>query len=641
MTTVVTSAFDNLRQLGLRSSALLLAWKVRQRTREFADRKGGSERLGRERVRWVADWLADHDGIREWLHRPGAGEWWFDAPAADWARRTCTDADMDLAGRAARGEFRLLGATSRLSDPPEWRRDLYSGLVWPLDASSRLRIVRADGSDIRTVWELSRCYHFLALARAWASSGDPSWPATFARHVDSFREQNPIGYGPHWASPMDVAIRSANWAIAIPLFADADLHPAFWAAVLADLRAAGLWIERHLEWHPVYRGNHYIANLVGLTYLGTLFRGSRDGERWLDFASEQLQREIRFQIGDDGVALEGSLAYHRLHTELFAYGGELLRRNAKAFDAPRYDERLGAMVRFISAYLQPDDQAPMMGDADDGRLHAISARALAEPRRHGEGLPERWRVPPPRNGAFSFPEAGFHVLRHGGNHAVVRCGPVGLRGAGSHDHNDQLSFELVLDGMRVVADSGTYVYTRDLGARFAFRATSSHSVVQVAEAEQNPISVERPWRVLADRTHARVMRCEIVDGGLLFSGEHYGYERVFPPVVCRRTIQLDHASCAWTIEDEIVGTGMAPVRWRLHLGAGELHIAGGVARWEADGGGAVFYIETPRGLELHHLSSTASDKYGTTYSRPVLELSGTTELPVQIRCRITQRGEND
>ena len=134
----------------------------------------------------------------------------------------------------------------------------------------------------------------------------------------------------------------------------------------------------------------------------------------------------------------------------------------------------------------------MLGDGDDGWLHAMSAQGLSEPRRHRLGLPHTfWPKAPARSAAF--PQGGFYVIRCGRDHLVVRCGPVGIRGAGSHDHNDQLGFELVVDGRRIVTDSGTYTYTRDLAARYAFRSTAAHSVIQLGHEEQNPIVPEMPW----------------------------------------------------------------------------------------------------------------------------------------------------
>src|SRR5690606_12565044 len=128
----------------------------------------------------------------------------------------CTPADFTIANAAVGGRFDLLGSGPRaLGDRPRWREDLYTGTEWPLTPSSRLPILRGDGSDIRTVWELGRCYHFLPLARAFWKTGRPKYRDAFVRHVESWLDENPLGRGPHWASPMDAAIRASNWTVAL------------------------------------------------------------------------------------------------------------------------------------------------------------------------------------------------------------------------------------------------------------------------------------------------------------------------------------------------------------------------------------------------------------------------------------------
>jgi hypothetical protein len=635
---------SKLQGLNAAEATELVAYRLRARLREAGDRWGGAARLARRSEQWAAEWRASEgaDGIAAWLSRPGAGAFWFEPDATSWARETCTDDDVALAARAASGEFELLGAGPvRLGDPPAWRRDLYTGVEWPLEPSSRLRIARGDGSDIRTVWELSRGYHLLAFARAWTRTGERAYADAFAAHVSSFSEQNPPGLGPHWASPMDVAIRAANWSACVPLFAGAPLPAEFWARLLADLWLAGRYVERHLEWHPVYRGNHFVANAVGLVYLGTLFRGSADGDRWLAAGSAHLQREIMYQVCDDGVSFEASLAYHRLVTELFAYGGELLRRNDPSFDAAAYDRRLERMHAFIGAYLQPDGRAPMIGDADDGRLHALSAASLGEPRRHALGLPPRFAIEAPGDGAHAFPLGGFFVLRHGTDHAVVRCGPVGLRGAGSHDHNDQLSFELVLGGRRVVADSGTYAYTRDLSARHAFRSVAAHSAVQLGGEEPNPIDERLPWRVLADRTRSRALRCDDDGRRLVFVGEHSAYAHRASGAVCRRELSRDHVAGTWSVLDEIDGRGTEDVTWRLQLASDNVVLTdpgdagtAGTERARAVGAGAVFELEYPAGMRCEVRPTEGSDAYGVAERRAAIVVRGTIELPARITCRI-------
>jgi hypothetical protein len=644
----VSKLLSTLKGLPPAAVVRLVGWKLRERIRHAADRSGGSERLARRGDAFARQWLHEHGdaGIGPWLSRPGAGVFWFEPDARTWARESCTPADLELAERAAAGGLPLLGTHTGPGARPEWRRDLYSGIEWPLEPSSRLRILREDGSDIRTVWELSRCYHFLPLARACAHAGANSATGTrhadtFALHVTSFMEENPLGYGPHWASPMDVALRAANWALAVPLFADAPLPPALWAGMLGNLWASGHFIERNLEWHPVHRGNHYVANLVGLVYLGTLFRSTRAGDRWLRTGSRELQRELACQVHDDGVSFEASLAYHRLVTELFGWAGELLRRNEPSFDATSYDAKLRRMSAFIGVYLQPDGRAPMIGDADDGRVHAVHAGSMAEPRRHDLGLPPRYPVEPVGDGVFSSVAGGFHVLRHGRHHAVVRCGALGLAGAGSHDHNDQLGFELVVAGRRFVGDSGTFVYSRDLDARHAFRATAAHSVVQIGEEEQNPIVRDRPWRMLEDRTRSRCTACEANGGRLLFAGEHHGFAHLPSAPVCRRELSLDVASGTWNLDDEIAGErGVVPLTWRLHIEALEVHAsdaAPGRVRVLCPGDPDVAVeLSFPTSLTFDVRPARASDAYGLDRERRMLVLSGDAEVPIRIQCRIRQ-----
>jgi hypothetical protein len=223
-------------------------------------------------------------------------------------------------------------------------------------------------------------------------------------------------------------------------------------------------------------------------------------------------------------------------------------------------------------------------------------------------------------------------MRCANDHLVVRCGQVGLRGAGSHDHNDHLSFELVIAGRRIVSDSGTYAYTRDLAQRFAFRGTAAHSVVQLADEEQNPITVDRPWRVLADRTRSECLRWETTPEQL-FEGQHHGYAHRPSGAVCRRRILARWPERRWEITDEIMGNGVESLTWRLHLAAIEVrHDAISPTRHQLlfPGCPAIrLTVEAPAGMELAVRQSAASDRYGVRYTRPCVVISGAVALPAR------------
>src|SRR5207237_10247168 len=96
-------------------------------------------------------------------------------------------------------------------------------------------------------------------------------------------------------------------------------------------------------------------------------------------------------------------------------------------------------------------------------------------------------------GSQAFPDGGVVVLRSERDHVFVDCGTVGLAGRGGHGHNDCLSFEAVLDGVPLVTDCGSYVYTASPEWRNRFRSTAFHNTPRIDGAEQNRIPVDSLW----------------------------------------------------------------------------------------------------------------------------------------------------
>lgn len=624
-----------------RSLALLplVVHKGVQGARRLDDEHGGTDRAASRARQWGAAWLERHGSMEAWFNRPGAGQLWLGPEAAPrWARRAASALDLACAESVLAGTIPLIGAEPVTGNPPAWRRDGYTGREWPLLAAGRIPLMRGDGSDIRTVWELSRCYHFAILAKAFWRTGEPRFVAAFQGHAESWQSDNPPGLGPNWASPMDAAIRGANWALAAVLFARAPGLPrTFWASYLANLRLTARHVSRHLEWHPHFRGNHYISNAVGLVYIGGLFRDDPEGNRWLRKGAAILESEMAYQVHPDGVSFEASVGYHRLVTEFFSWGGAVVRRNLPGALSPAYWEKLALMRRFLELYLDAEGRAPLIGDADDGRLHHLCAAAAQNPRRHRLGLPAIGRPQPATSAAF--PNGGFYILAVGRDRCMVRCGPVGLAGAGSHDHNDQLSYELVLDGREAITDSGTFAYTRDLAARYAFRSVAAHNAIQLGMEEPNPITIGRPWRILADRTRSTCLFWESGPGGTHFEGRHQGYRHRPSRALVRRRIGVDARSGAWEIGDQLEGSGSELVTWRLHLAPGRVTVetvAEGSWSFRHDSvPGRRFTIRAPAGFTLEWSESPWSERYGSIVSRPMVLLQGQVELPVVITLGIT------
>jgi hypothetical protein len=437
------------------------------------------------------------------------------------------DAGKDVVERAdavLAHRFDLLGSgPTDLGREIDWRSDFKTGRRWPLRHGSLLRLAYGDGSDVKVPWELSRGQHLPLLAAAHRLTGERRYVDELGAQLESWIADNPPELGPNWASTMDVAIRAANWVAALALCAEHVAREAWFEPTMASLLLHGRFVRTHLEWSKA-RGNHYLANVVGLLPVAALYAGSGEGREWAEWAAGELVAEMEHQVRRDGTAHEASTGYHRLVTELFVCGTQAADALAPGRIPDWYRERLERMLAFVRDYTRPDGLAPQIGDADDGRFLPLGDYG-ADPRDHRH-LFERFE---PASASSAYPDGGYYVLRSSGLYVIVRCGDTGRHGRGGHGHNDQLAFELALNGQVLVIDPGTYVYTADPVERNRFRSTAFHSTLRIDGLEQNELRDDDLF-LMADRTRAEMLASDATS----FEGRHHG----FPGAIHTRLLEL-------------------------------------------------------------------------------------------------------
>ena len=166
----------------------------------------------------------------------------------------------------------------------DWLREPVSGILWPADYHDDIKLVRDDSSDIRVLWELNRLGHLLTLGRAYALNGNEKLAEEFFAQVESWRAQNPLGYGPNWTCAMEVSLRAMNLIAAWQFFRDA---PALTEKRLTDLLAMlwqhGDYIRRHLEFSYLATSNHYLCDVAGLLWLGVMLPELHSAREWREF----------------------------------------------------------------------------------------------------------------------------------------------------------------------------------------------------------------------------------------------------------------------------------------------------------------------------------------------------------------------
>lgn len=542
-----------------------------------------------------------------------------------------------------RRRFNLLGAEAEFGATGiDWHQDFRTGYRYDTGIQYfRKRflplLVAGSGSDNKVPWELSRLQFIIPLGQAYWLSGEDKYARQFVDIVEDWLEDNPLYYGIHWCSPMEVAIRAANliWGI---YFFDSYISREFYFRLISLLEWHGRFIWANLEKWIDTTGNHYLSNLAGLVYLG-VFLQKPD---WLDFACRELNEQIQLQVLDDGASFEASTGYHRLVLEFFFCSALLCRKNG--IDLPEsFWAKLKKMFLYSRHYLKPNGYAPQIGDNDSGRFHLLGnhpityhsylsavggvlfndddfqssggaedvlwlfgPQALAEKQNMQPSKPAPTPTPTP----LTFPDAGMYVMRRDTAYMIICCGQNGYYNKGSHAHNDKLSFELQFDGEDFIVDPGSYTYTAYPDERDLFRSTAYHNTVRVDGAEQNRIPADDVFRLEHD-SRPRILKWQSDDGMDIFEGSHDGYCRLKYPVLHTRRIIFDKKSLTWEITDILDGEGKHLLEWYFHMGPKiEVDIGPPGSGITLKGGRRQLHIETELSANFQLVDGYYSAEYG-------------------------------
>ena len=521
-------------------------------------------------------------------------------------------------------EDRLLG------DPVDWNRDHASGRAAPLSFAPAIdyRDFRVTG-DAKVVWEPNRHHQLVVLGRAYRATGEQRYAAAVVEQIDSWRRQNPFGFGMNWRSPLELAIRLINWTYAADLIRDSGLLAGEVGAGLQHSIRLHLWEISRKYSRTSSANNHRIGEAAGVAVAATYFSSLPGARRWREESRRILCEEIHAQTYEDGCNREQALGYHLFVLQFFLIAGIVARRAGEALP-DRYWAQLEKLLGFASALAEGGEQLPMFGDADDGYVldvgpgpldfrgwlavgAALFGRSDLKRQARGTAEPVAWllgaagmadfeRVPPPPADdpllARGFAASGHYLLQCGTQEQEDRisvlfdCGELGFGPIAAHGHADALSFTVRAFGDDVLVDTGTYDYFSFPAWRRYFRSTQAHNALVIDGLDQSTMLGPFLW---GQRARARCLDWLAGPAGArtLATAEHDGYRRLPDPALHRRTLKLDPAGRTLTLRDEIAARGEHEIGLYFHLAehcvvaeregnAFELAVRGGRVRLRLD-----------------------------------------------------------
>ena len=569
-------------------------------------------------------------------------------------------------------EFEIFGQTHSLGYPLPWHRDPVSGMDWPVRFHLGYyysELTDQDRpSDIKIPWELGRLQELSVLALSYRTTRDDRFIDTMGMLLDDWDQANPVGYGIQWTVGMEAALRAISLILAAELLVGTEAEKRLVnRRYLQRLEEHARFLFRNVEYSDI-NSNHNTACLLGLLYLGVWLPEATEAFEWRRYAERHLQRQILAQSYPDGVCHEGSIPYHRLVSEIFLHAWIVASRN-KLDLGNEFLTRLIRMLEFTQSYTKPNGLAPVWGDADDGRVHRVGSQDVNDHRYLtllGGCLFQRIDLIAPGrqlglddgllldsaslNMAISrqnretscttqplssrgFPEGGFFISCGPSHWFLVDCGDVGLRGRGGHGHSDWLSFELALDGMDVLTDTGCSAYTHSKNERRFSLSASSHNSVLVDGLEPAPLRQDR-WPTVSAIPYE--VLCWSEDEGV-FEGRRFGHPDVADCDYFQRRLAPLPDRAGIAILDRIEGRGEHEVIWSFHLAPQWTQIAlqdNSALLKHQDSAMQVRILSMTPGLCFESSEKTFYPSYGLARPRQCLSAKLRTFLPIEVRFQI-------
>ncbi len=569
------------------------------------------------------------------------------------------------------GRFPFLGyGTVDLGFPPQWNRDFVAKAEWPQTPVLLRACIRHDGSDVKVPYELSRLQFLPILGKAHKLTGNESYRESAKKLVSDWILSNPVGVGVNWTVAMEAALRAMSICFLLDLMGPIRPDEQRWLQpVVRSLWEHLVYVEAHNEFSHLVRSNHYLSNIVGLYCLSVFLEGEgMKGRR--DRYKRLIQREILHQVYEDGGDHEGSTGYHVLVTQLFT-SAMLLMRTQQVNVPHRYVERLQGMYQFLAELSNPAGELPMIGDCDDGRVELLSDDlqqmiTLSVEKRNSLRVPSlvgigsalfgasqgtaddaSWygleptaqtTTTPVRRHVSVFPQSGIAMARKGDAEVVFCATPNGIRGKGSHTHNDKLGVVLRIDGQELLGDSGTCCYTRDAATRNRFRMTASHNTIVVDNLEQNKILMDtNSLFILSDDAAVSSIEHVSTEKEVALSASHFGYRAI--GVTHSRRVRVQEQNSV-ILEDVLVGGGHHTIEANFHIDPAweitSVENLGKSVRAEVSGPRRVS-LEFSAPAELHgdKQPTQISRTFGSSIPASKIHLSAETALPFTLTTRIT------
>ncbi len=411
-----------------------------------------------------------------------------------------------------------------------------------LNETHSLKLVGWDDNSISKLWRYN-LHYFDYLLQVENSDNQIKHQLKL---IENWIDYNHFGKGTGW-EPYPTSLRIINWI---------KWH--WFCNGLSERAKLSLWNQvRWLANRPEYHllGNHLFINAKALLFASAFFRLDSNS-KYLKESLSILQKELKEQFLEDGAHFELSPMYHSLAMEDLLDLISISDKLQHNFPSEKILETYYKGMAWLETMIYNNGELSHFNDCANGiapKYSELDAYAIKL------GIAKERST---KKKLYIHKESGFVVYKHEKSHLIADFGKIGPDYLPGHAHADTLSFELAVNGERIVVNSGTSVYGSSIN-RLLQRETGAHSTIQIDM--ENSSEVWSGFRVArrAVPFNIQINSNTESDNEISFQASHNGYLRLKNKAIHTRKFNLSNN--IWNIEDEISGYGNTVVsRFYLH-----------------------------------------------------------------------------
>ncbi|MFB4167256.1 heparinase II/III family protein [Virgibacillus sp. JSM 102003] len=346
---------------------------------------------------------------------------------------------------------------------------IFNGQFTFINITNKVKLSNAwNSKELQHLWRYNLHYfeYLYKLAYEYSEGENPDqYFDKYKALINNWIDYNPFAVGDGWHS-YTISLRITNWISTYQIFKDRividnDFNKRFKESLYLQYK----FLQRNLEKDVL--GNHYFENIKALIIGSIYFEETKVKEKF----KRELLEQLKEQILEDGMHFELSPMYHKIILE------DLIKIAYWLKDDLIYNQLIHFIQKMIDVTYSIEDglgKTPEFNDSTDGI--SKNYKSLLETCRLYFALE-------PQN-KFSFEKSGFYIIEDQYKKLIFDTGDICPTYLPAHAHCDALSFELSMNGLPVIVNSGTYRYENGKWRDY-FRSTKAHNTVSVSNQEQS------------------------------------------------------------------------------------------------------------------------------------------------------------